>query len=192
MKQEIEIPVGFEVVNVFYDGKIRVALRELKPVYKLGDVLTNGLQIWIRDINGEAVILLDGKNIWLKIQRSDLGAEVRYANYDERCKFFEALVKFGYKWNSKKLKLSKPEPKFKRGDFLVVESTNGRKFSIRYLSGRVDRINKLIVSGTLTPALFVSTGTFAFREGDRVRLANMDERREYLDAAYKAGCLQFR
>ena len=36
---------------------------------------------------------------------------VRLATYEERCQFFERLVKEGYKWNAKKLKLTKVETK---------------------------------------------------------------------------------
>ena len=36
----------------------------------------------------------------------------------DRCEFFEAMVKAGYKWNAKKLELTKVKSRFKIGDFV--------------------------------------------------------------------------
>lgn len=45
------------------------------------------------------------------VDRVAFNKGVRLATYEERCVFFERLVKEGYKWNAKKLKLTKVETK---------------------------------------------------------------------------------
>lgn len=120
----IDVPEGYKIKSQkVVDNQIVVELEKLKPVFKMGDVLTNGMYIWIRDIGGDAVI------VWVIGEMREKCAinlpldSIRYANYEERCKFFEELVKAGYKWNSKKLKLSKPVPKPKV-NIVVVSSTD--------------------------------------------------------------------
>lgn len=206
MKQEIEIPVGFIATQkaVYCKGATIVVtfnLEKLKPVFKLGDVLCDGWNTWIHKkydggiktfsipvINLSGGILTGG-DIFIT-------SHTHIANYEERCKFFEALVKAGYKWNSNKLELSKPEPKIKTGDIIVVERTGNDlpgkcKLIMWYVSGKIGggRIN---VCGVLSPVNFQCISLFNSGCYDKIRLANTDERREYLDAAYRAGCLQFR
>lgn len=62
-------------------------------------------------------------------------SNLRPATYEERCKFFERLVKEGYKWDSKKLKLTKrglkPED-MRNGGFYKINLNNGDKWLIRF------------------------------------------------------------
>lgn len=194
MKQEIEIPDGFTYHNTFYGGeRIIVSIRKVKPKFKMGDVLTNGLQIWIRDVNGDAIILLDEKNIWLKIAQLHFESsnEPRYANYEERCKFFEAIVNAGYKWNSKKYKLSKvePKPKFESGDIIVVENPRYGNYTILYLGGDLGRPGSLNVGGSLGIYGIHRGGRFNINSSDTFRHATEKEQLKFLEEMSKSPLL---
>jgi hypothetical protein len=61
-------------------------------------------------------------------------AKIRPATYEERCTFFSRLVNEGYKWNAKKLKLTKWVPK--DGDFLYWENKISGVYGICILEGQ--------------------------------------------------------
>lgn len=118
-KQEIELKEGMTVR--VEGGKVIIEKKEWKP--KAGDVVTT-----VSPRGKTISIYKSGKvgvgNIWnfyASIHHSDgfrieeqmmdyFGdGEIRLSTYDERCTFFARLVAEGYKWNAKKLKLTKVE-----------------------------------------------------------------------------------
>jgi len=91
-------------------------------LYKSGDCKRGG------DSNGFAVLhrdggFLSGLGIWDKFNDTD---DWHLSTKSERCEFIDAMVKAGYRWNAKKLKLSKVESGFKIGDFVYWSGNNPR------------------------------------------------------------------
>lgn len=90
---------------------------------------------------------------------------LRLATYEERCKFFEILVKEGYKWDSRKLKLTKkglnPED-MKKGEFYKVNIGDNNDWLIFF-----DKLNKGRVTAIMSHCLhtrdFYDTRSFPAR-----------------------------
>lgn len=89
----------------------------------------------------------------------------RLATYEERCKFFERLVKEGYKWDSRKLRLTKRELKpeyMKNGEFYRVSIGDNNDWLILF-----DKLNKGRVTAIMSHCLhtrdFYDTRSFPAR-----------------------------
>lgn len=193
MKQEIELKEG--MTCVVKGGKLVVETPEWKP--KAGDVVTTisprGKTIFIYKygpvLNGHTCGFYAGiMPNWVfdtdaLITIMDDTKEVRPATSEERCTFFARLVAEGYKWNAKKLRLTKAEKWSPAdGDFVVAGGGTITILGQKDHSGDFDVKCRLFKSGVLD-AKAHGTYTSCFIENK----ATESERQRLLDALAKAG-----
>jgi hypothetical protein len=192
-KQEIELKEG--MTARVEGGKVIIETKEWKP--KAGDVVTT-----ISPRGKTISIYKSGKTgvgcAW------DFYASIHYANgfrveermvdrfgdvkicpstYDERCTFFARLVAEGYKWNAKKLKLTKVEKWApKDGEFVYYAENDKTNEAVSiYKDVDYSYASILVRSGRLES----STEPVVFSKPSRA--ATDSERKQLLDALAKAG-----
>ena len=95
-------------------NKEKLQVEDIVWELKAGDVCTNkygSIFIYKRKCFYDIEVYAALYNNVFYVDRVAFNKGVRLATYEERCTFFEGLVKEGYKWNAKKLKLTKVETK---------------------------------------------------------------------------------
>ena len=119
-----------------------------------------------------------------KIEECCGGTSALQTTREERGKFFEALGKAGYKWNSKKLELKKVEKKWepKDGEFIVAKDGTISILGKKEPSGNSNVLCRLFKNGILHPC---HHGTYT--PGFIIRKATESECQQILGALKKAG-----
>lgn len=121
------------------------------------------------------------------ISFSEMGTICLPTTREDRCKFFEALIKAGYKWDSKKMKLTKREAKWepKDGDFV---SNQDYIFIFSHFNGGCPyRHISLGKSNGELNVLYPKQRHCLARSDDALMKATDSERQQLIDALAKAG-----